>query len=161
MHTIKHILEKFSNDPRIDVFPPDAPLPTLTNSLSYPPDLAEFYRLCGGAQLSPLKYDSISFTILPPQQIKQSNTEIVGNPCDDDISSSWYLICKTDNNDYISIDLSIERSGRCYDSNFEVHGVAGSCPTIALSFKELLVSIYTSDGDAIFWRNKNYGDAYD
>ncbi|AMM02987.1 MULTISPECIES: SMI1/KNR4 family protein [Pseudomonas] len=161
MHTIKHILEKFSNDPRIDVFPPDSPLPTLPNFLSYPPDLAEFYKLCGGAQLFSPKNDSISFTILPPQQIKQSNTEIVGTPCDDDISSSWYLICKTDNNDYISIDLSIERSGRCYDSNFEIHGVAGSCPIIALSFKELLVSIYTSDGDDIFWRNRNYGDAYD
>jgi hypothetical protein len=161
MNSINHILKKFSDDPRIEIFPPNSSLPVLPGNLSYPPDLVEFYQLCGGAKLFSPQSDNISFTLLPPSEIKQTNMVIVGSACDDDISSSWYVICKTDNNDYISIDLSIERSGRCYDSNHEVHAVAGSCPIIALSFKELILSIYASNGDDIFWRGKDYGDAYD
>jgi hypothetical protein len=100
------------------------------------------------------------FRILSKNEILQSNQMIIGEPCDDDISSSWYLIGKTDNNDYLSIDLSFERNGRCYDSSYEIHGVAGSCPIIALNFTELLTELYNSGGNDIYWKYKDHGDTY-
>ncbi len=103
----------------------------------------------------------ITFTILPNDEVLNSNMKIVGELCEYDISSTWYLIAKTDNNDYLSIDLSLERNGRCYDSNYEVHGVVGSSTVIALSFSELLSELYNTGGKDIYWKKKNYGDAYD
>ncbi|WP_249418664.1 hypothetical protein [Escherichia fergusonii] len=98
---------------------------------------------------------------MPKEKILQANQEIVGETCDGDISASWYLIGKVNNNEYLSIDLSHERNGRCYDSNYEIHGVVGSCPIIAMSFTELLSKLYFSNGDDIYWAYKDYGDAYE
>ena len=131
------------------------------SDLEYPKDLIEFYRLCSGATLFDSGKDNVSFRILVPDEVLQANTLIVGEACEGDISFSWYAICKTDNGDYVSIDLSRERNGRCYDSNSEIHGVAGSCPVIALSFTELLNELYKSDGRDLFWKDKDYGDGYD
>ncbi|WP_244137360.1 SMI1/KNR4 family protein [Burkholderia pyrrocinia] len=128
--------------------------------MAYPNDLVEFYSLCGGVILFRAGKDNVSFKILPADEVLQTNMLIVGRPCEDDISFSWYAICKTDSGDYISIDTARERNGRCCDSNFEIHGVAGSCPVVALSFAELLEELYRSSGVDIFWKAKNYGDAY-
>lgn len=135
-------------------------IPTLRQGLAYPNDLLDFYSRCNGLVLFDPGKDNISFEVLPLDYIVQSNLLIVGEECEDDLSSTWYTICKTDNGDYISIDLSNERNGRCYDSNYEVHGVAGSCPIIALSFTELLNELYKTNGVDVFWSTKNYGDAY-
>ncbi|EQC2552903.1 SMI1/KNR4 family protein [Enterobacter sichuanensis] len=162
MKEIDSLLDLFNKDSRCEVIPPNGDLPTLpASTLKYPDDILYFYRKCNGVRLFCDGNAMISFRILSKNEILQSNQIIVGEPCDDDISSSWYLIGKTDNNDYLSIDLSFERNGRCYDSNYEIHGVAGSCPIIALSFTELLTELYNSGGNDIYWKNKNHGDAYD
>ncbi|WP_244130704.1 SMI1/KNR4 family protein [Burkholderia pyrrocinia] len=128
--------------------------------MAYPNDLVEFYSLCGGVILFRAGKDNVSFKILRAEEVLQTNMLIVGRPCEGDISFSWYAICKTDGGDCISIDTSRERNGRCCDSNLEIHGVAGSCPVVALSFAELLEELYRSSGVDIFWKAKNYGDAY-
>ncbi|UEP24371.1 SMI1/KNR4 family protein [Burkholderia ambifaria] len=161
MKSIKEIIEIIRSDSRCQVLPASGDLQPLPGSdLAYPNDLAEFYNLCGGVVLFRSRKDNVSFKILPASEVLQTNMLVVGEPCEDDISFSWYAICKTDNGDYISIDTSKERSGRCYDSNFEIHGVAGSCPIIALSFSELLCLLYRSSGMDVFWKTRDYGDAY-
>ncbi|MBR8275295.1 SMI1/KNR4 family protein [Burkholderia cenocepacia] len=161
MRSIKEIVEIIRSDGRCQVLPASGKLPQLPHAdMAYPNDMVEFYNLCGGVILFRPGKDNVSFKILPAGDVLQTNMIIVGDPCEDDISFSWYAICKTDSGDYISIDTSRERSGRCYDSNFEVHGVVGSCPIIALSFSELLDELYKSSGADIFWKAKDYGDAY-
>lgn len=162
MKEIDLLLGLINKDNRCVVIPSIGDLPMLPiSTLKYPDDLLYFYSKCNGVRLFCDGGGLISFHILSKHEILQSNQIIIGEPCDDDISSSWYLIGKTDNNDYLSIDLSFERNGRCYDSNYEIHGVAGSCPIIALSFTELLTELYNSGGNDIYWKNKDYGDAYD
>lgn len=162
MKELDELFNLISNDNRCEVIPPKGNLPVLPNGgLRYPDDVVYFYQKCNGVNLFCNGSYMVSFSILSNNEILQSNQVIVGEPCEDDISFSWYLIGKTDNNDYLSIDLSLERNGRCYDSNYEIHGVVGSCPIISLSFTELLTRLYDSDGNDIYWKNIGYGDAYD
>ncbi|WP_105264082.1 MULTISPECIES: SMI1/KNR4 family protein [unclassified Escherichia] len=162
MNDIDELLDLIKSDNRCEVIPPDGNLPLLPyDYLKYPDDVIRFYKICNGIKLFCSEEQEISFTILKNNEILQANKFIVGEPCEDDISSSWYLICRTDNNDYLSIDFSTERNGRCYDSNYEIHGVVGSCPIIAMSFTELLNKLYSSGGQYIYWKDENYGDAYD
>lgn len=161
MTLIESLIADFKKDSRCKVLPVINGLPSLPDvGFSYPTDLVEFYNQCGGVILFESGKDNVSFKILSPSEILQANMVIVGEVCEDDISSAWYLICQTDNGDYLSIDLSKERNGRCYDSNYEVHGVVGSCPIISLSFTELLSELYKTNGRDIYWKNKDYGDAY-
>ncbi|MBZ5793561.1 SMI1/KNR4 family protein [Burkholderia contaminans] len=161
MRSIKEVVEIIRSDSRCQVLPVSGSLPPLPKpDMMYPNDLVEFYDLCGGVILFRAGKDNVSFKILPADEVLQTNMIIVGDPCEGDISFSWYAICKTDSGDYISIDASKERNGRCYDSNFEIHGVVGSCPIIALSFSELIDELYKSSGVDIFWKTRDYGDAY-
>ncbi|MGY5954931.1 SMI1/KNR4 family protein [Kosakonia sp. AX9b] len=162
MDKINKVLDLIKKDKRCEVIPPKGDLPSLPNNkLKYPEDVIYFYQKCNGVKLFCNDNSLITFTILSNDEVLNSNMKIVGELCEYDISSTWYLIAKTDNNDYLSIDLSFERNGRCYDSNYEVHGVAGSCPVIALSFSELLSELYNTGGKDIYWKKKDYGDAYD
>jgi hypothetical protein len=89
---------------------------------------------------------------------------IVGEACEDDISASWHLIVDDTNGEYLTIDLSENRVGRCYDSFFDRHGVRGSCPIIATSFSELLQRLIENRGQHWYWLQEGFeslGDAYD
>ena len=75
-----------------------------------------------------------------------------------------YIICKDVDNNYITIDLSKERLGKCYDSFWDRHGVAGECAVVAKNFTELLWQLYINQGKSLFWLNSDFvyiGDAYD
>lgn len=161
MKAIDDLIDEVARDKRCKIFPVKNELPPLPSSnLAYPSDLVDFYNLCGGAILFEAGKDNVSFEILSPDDLVQMNVVVLGDECLFDISSTWYAICRTDSGDYISIDLSRERNGRCYDSNHEVHGVPGSCPIVSLSFEELLNKLYRTNGKDIFWKSTNYGDAY-
>lgn len=161
MEKLVFLLDKINKDERCRCKPPIGKLPLLKDKLRYPDDVVYFYQKYGGVSLFNCTKSAVSFSIITPSEIVQANRIIIGEACDDDISSSWYIIGKTNNNDYISIDFSLERNGRCYDSHHELHGVMGSCPIVALSFTELLTQLYYSDGNDIYWKTKGYGDAYD
>ncbi|MCG8709100.1 SMI1/KNR4 family protein [Brenneria sp. 4F2] len=161
MKSISDLISELKTNNRCDIFSAKSRLQSLSdNGLAYPDDLIEFYSLCQGLSLFKQGKDNISFKILPPEEILPANIIILGEACAYDLSSSWYVICKTDNGDYLSIDLSKERNGQCYDSHHEIHGVAGSCPVIAKSFTELLNELYKTNGKDIYWNKNNYGDAY-
>lgn len=156
------LIEKIATDQRCEFYPSVNVLPPLSNEyLNYPTDMVYFYSKCNGLKLFSNSDANIVFFILPVNEILRVNPIVVGEPCEEDISSTWFTIAKTDNNEFISLDLSVERNGRCYDSHYETHGVVGSSPIIALSFTELLKKLYQSEGKHVFWRDDNYGDAYD
>ncbi|MEN5284575.1 SMI1/KNR4 family protein [Stenotrophomonas lactitubi] len=140
---------------------PAAALPALEGPLAYPADMQHFYRECGGALLYANDPQSISYKMLPPEDIRQANEVIVGERCEDDLSATWHVVARSDNGDYISIDLSLQQPGRCYDSNHEIHGVAGSCPVIAGSFTELIGNLLSCGGGQPYWAALDCRDAYD
>ncbi len=67
----------------------------------------------------------------------------------DDISWSWYIIADSFGGIYVTIDLSKERLGRCYDSSWDVY--PGNSSIIAESFTELLARLFADQGQQWYW----------
>jgi len=124
-------------------------------------DLEEFYSLCGGMQLFNAQEYPIS--ISKPSELVRANPIIIGDDCSDDITHNWFIVAQA-GEQYITIDLSRERSGRCYDSFWDRHGVRGECPIIADSFTKLLDNLLNTNGGYWYWLRNGFvslGDAYD
>jgi hypothetical protein len=118
--------------------------------------------LCGGVDLYPDR--TYSHVIVPPDEVVLANPVLVGERVTDDRSDSWYLIAHDGNGDYLTLDCSPERSGWCYDSFHETHGLVGQTPVIAHSFTELLTRCYANQGAYPYWLRDDFvplGDAYD
>jgi hypothetical protein len=129
-----------------------------------PDDLREFYDACGGAEL--FITAPFAWSICEPRRLVPTNPEVVGEQVPDDITASWYIVGRErgDSTSLISIDLGTGKRGWTYDSNFEVHGVAGSCAVLAHSFTDLLDKLLAARGEYLFWTVDSFvslGDAYD
>jgi hypothetical protein len=88
----------------------------------------------------------------------------VGQRVEGDRSDSWYLLVHDGNGDYLTLNCSLERTGWCYDSFHETHGLVGQTPVIAHSFTELLARCYATRGGYPYWLRADFvslGDAYD
>jgi hypothetical protein len=158
---IEALVNAISTTPNCSVYDPVG-LPLVGEGKALPSDLEQFYSLCGGMDL--FRNEPYSLAIVPPSQFVLANPVIVGELVEDDISSSWYIIGDDHNGDYLTIDLSKERLGRCYDSFFDRHGIVGSCPIIATSFTDLLFRLYENRGQYWYWLRTDFlslGDAYD
>ncbi len=157
---VPYLLRAIGREPTCAVLAPQG-IPIVRPGDLLPDDLRSFYKLCGGLVLFSDK--DYGITLVPPKEFQPANPIIVGELCEEDISSSWYVVGKS-GDQLISIDLNLHRLGRCYDSFYECHGVAGSCPIIARSFSELLENLYESRGGYWYWLRSdfiNLGDAYD
>lgn len=139
---------------------PTSGLPRVSPGHALPEDLLAFYQAAGGLRIQ--EADGAWIRVLGPAEMLPSNPVIVDERVSDDITGSWYVIALTDNGDYLSIDLDPDRQGHCYDSHHEVHGLAGECPVIALSFSELVERLL--EARTAYWTVEgfqSYGDAYD
>ncbi len=137
--------------------------PQLNEIHILPAELKQFYELCGGIECY-LESEAFPVEILSPNLVEHANLRLIGEKCDDDISSYWYLIMDCKDGNYISIDCSNEKNGRCYTSFGFSHGLIGGTPIISKTFTELLLNILNYNGDYFFWEEddfKSYGDAYD
>ncbi len=124
--------------------------------------MEKFYEVCGGIDL--FKNKQYGFEIVKPKEFVLANPLIIGELCEEDISSKWYIICKDSEDNYITIDLCKEKNGKCYDSFWDRHGVVGECSVIAISFTELIERLFRSKGKSLYWLDDNFeyiGDAYD
>lgn len=137
-------------------------LPTISDRVKLPNDLQLFYENCGGISFFPNKPHG--FMIVKPEEMLLANPIIVGELCEEDISSQWYIIAKDVENNYITIDLAKERLGMCYDSYWDRHGVVGECSVVAKDFTELISQLLKNEGKSIYWLDDDFvyiGDAYD
>ena len=130
--------------------------------LLLPQDLAGFLKLCGGMRLFIGSEHEIE--IIGQIGIVRANPVIaVLDEFTGDISDHWYIIANSGGSQYVTTDLNpgSPRFGQCFDSFWDCHAVAGSCPIIALTFSEFLKSLVFSR--KWFWLDrtfKDYGDAY-
>ncbi|RUS09195.1 hypothetical protein EFW59_02324 [Bacillus subtilis] len=93
-----------------------------------------------------------------------ANPIIVGELCEEDISSEWYIVCTDGKGEYLTIDLNEERKGKCYDSFFDRHGIVGETQVIANSFTDLIQRLLENKGKHWYWLRDDHislGDAYD
>jgi antitoxin YokJ len=135
-----------------DFFRSDLGVDPATHVLSG--DLREFYQLCGGVTL--FQHADFSFSIVPPDQL------VVANPIllqlrdreqwltsKGHISWSRYLIATDGSTENITIDLSRDHLGRCYDSFWDVYPEDSA--VIAQSFLELLAHLFAAQGKELYW----------
>jgi hypothetical protein len=164
---VHELLNRIRLTPGCTVDPP-AGLPVVQEGHVLPNDLHEFYEECGGLCLFEHVTHGYRVCIVPPTQVKLANPVIFGNLAEQsdkhEISWTWYIIARDDNHEYVTIDLSQERLGRCYDSFFDRHAMHGDCPIIALSFTDLLTRLYANKGRSPYWQRSDFqilGDAYE
>jgi len=120
-----------------------------------------FYTQCGGIDLFANKPFGIS--LVSPSEFVKANPVIARVDGEGDISFDWFIVAKA-GEQYVTMDLNPTRLGQCYDSFWDRHAVAGSCPVIAKSYAELLAQLLNGRGENWFWLApdfQGYGDAYD
>lgn len=141
---------------------PSRGIPHLDSIDTLPADVLDFYGQCGGLNL--FTEGEYPIRVVAPDEFLRANPIIAHEKARvGDISDSWYIICSDDKGQWISIDCSKDRCGRCYDSFWDSHAVAGSCRVVALSFTELLTQLVAAEGRRWFWlldEAISYGDAY-
>jgi hypothetical protein len=126
-----------------------------------PEELIQLYTLCGGMKL--FQDEEYGITVVSPNDFVRANPVISRVEWGDDISDHWFIVATANNSQYITVDLDPVRSCRCYDSFWDRHAIAGSCPIIALSVRELLERLLGSEGCEWYWTDPDfvsYGDAY-
>lgn len=158
---ISQLVNMIKRLPNCTVYPSQG-LPEIQEFHQLPSDVREFYELCGGMSL--YVNEDYPVYIVPPKEFVLANPIIVGELCEEDISSNWYIIANDGKGEYLTIDLAPERLGKCYDSFFDRHGVVGESQVIALSFRDLLEHIVKFQGKDWYWLNEDFislGDAYD
>ncbi|MCE7989945.1 MAG: SMI1/KNR4 family protein [Caldilinea sp. CFX5] len=155
------LLQLIPKDPSCEIYPA-AGSPVIEQEHFLPEDLQEFYRLCGGALL--YAKSEYPYRILSPAEFVLANPVLIGERAEYDITGAWYLVTVDPDNQYLTIDCSKERLGKCYDSFIDRHGIVGNCPVIANSFHDLLVGLINNRGGYPYWLRNDFaslGDAYD
>ncbi len=154
---ITELIEKIRLTPDCEVFPP-AGLPVIRAEHTLPEDLREFYELCGGVDL--FKDTAYCLTIVPPSKLVVANPVIIIGVDDETVrkicraeSWSWSVIGEGENAQYITIDLSQEHLGRCYDSMWDRH--PHSSVIIANSFTELLSNLLLYQENGWYWKQED------
>jgi hypothetical protein len=119
--------------------------------LTLPPDMVDFYRICGSAEL----FDKTIF-LLPISGLIRASEAIFGEDSEDYTPSSWWAFCDRLDGDYVGIDLAAFRNDRTPILDLD-HDDMSRCRIIARSFTEYLEALLTSDG-RLFWLDENYPD---
>lgn len=162
MEKIKQLVTQIKTLPNCRIFEPNG-LPIIDETKHIlPNDLKEFYRLCGGLVL--FENEEYPIYFVSPEKFILANPIIVGELCEEDISSNWYIICNDGTDEYLTIDLNKDRLGKCYDSFFDRHGLVGESQIIATSFTDLLERLLNNKGQYWYWLKDDFislGDAYD
>ena len=146
-------------DCRVD--PPALP-PVLADGLELPAEVAAIYAMCGGAEL--FIGAAYPFTLSSPDRFEPTNLRILGSLEPDDRSSSLYVLGHGSGRDLISVDCHPSRSGRCYDSFDETHGLIGQTPVVAPTVGDFFDRLLADGGSRYFWESRataSDGDLYD
>ena len=157
---IEQLVAAIAREPSCIIDPPGN-LPIVDPAHTLQEDLKQFYELCGG--LSLFTSSAYGLRIVGPDEVVPANPIIVGDLYPEDISSTWYIIAQDPGGDYYTIDLHPDRLGRCYDSFWDRHAVAGSSTIVALSFLEFLQRMLENKGDHWYFAKPDFvemGDAY-
>lgn len=156
---MKELVEEIARSPGCRVLPPSGQ-PRVRDHEALPLDVIAFYAQCGGAAL--FEGADHEVTIVSPDGFVRANPLILGRDAPDDITDSWYVVATGGSGEHLTVDCHPERSGRCHDSFWDSHGVAGSCPIVAMSLTELLRRLLDAKGGRWPWLDgpSEYGDAY-
>jgi antitoxin YokJ len=168
---IRELISVVQTLPHCKVLPPSE-LPSIEDNLLLPPDVKEFYEVCGGMIL--FENESYSVKIVSPNEVVLANPVIIDEEIieaekakgdyESKISTGWYIIADLDNSDYLVIDFNKNRLGKCYKAFWDSYPSIGDTPIVANSFTELLNQLVLNKGGYWYFLEddfKSLGDAYD
>jgi len=166
--SIDQLLALLSALPDAEMAPPGG-VPHVGAPHILPMDLERFFQVCGGVRLFPRS--DYPIRVVGPTELRRTNDVLWGHLPSEatkevsaDRSWSWFTIAADEKGDYLSIDLSPERLGRCYDSFWDRHAVPGESRVVATSFTDLVLRLIENRGDYWYWLREEFvslGDAYD
>ncbi|AWK03528.1 SMI1/KNR4 family protein [Flavobacterium crocinum] len=163
---ITELIEMIKQDKNCNVRPANHDIAMPAN---IPEDLKEFFELTDGIRL----FEERSFGInivgrkdfIPTNKRLYPPDDVMWEEIEDHVSNEWYLIAETEQlSQYISVDLTKERFGQCYDSFYETHSLEGDSAIVAKNFTDLLYNLYSNKGKHWYWLQPEFiklGDAYD
>lgn len=162
MSDVLELLEAIRRTPRCVVLPPRG-MPTIQSGLILPPDVLTFYEAAGGVRL----YDEGGWAnrIVAPTEFVPADLVFWGDQTKaDGPESAWYAVADVQDGNYLLIDLSPTRAGRCYDGFHETYRQAGYMAVVAESFTEMLERLHRQGNNQSYWLRDGFqsgGDAYD
>ncbi|CAM1365328.1 hypothetical protein [Tenacibaculum xiamenense] len=168
MKDLKEIIKLISKDDNCKVFKPN---PKLIIKRKIPKDLDLFFKLTNGINL--FENEPFGIEIIGKENFISTNEylypkdDVIWEELEGDITNNWFLIAKSEElSQYISIDLTDNKNGNCYDSFLDTHGEEGLSEIVANNFTELLWNLYKSKGkgESWYWIKKEFekiGDAFD
>jgi len=136
-------------------YPPDARTDELLAEFErqakvpLPPDMVEFYKICGWAELFDERMSLLALT-----DLMHVSEAIFGEDTEDYAPNAWWVFCDLRNSDYVGMDLSASPHGTTPILDV-YHDEAASCSIIAHSFTEFLRTLLDSN-DRIFWLVAGY-----
>jgi len=145
---MEEIIKKIDNDEHCQLLEKRSDL-NLPDSYHIPEDMKLYYSYCGGANLFHNK--DYQWNILSPNDINNACETVINEPCEATELEYFFCIAEDGNGDYLAINLGKENNGVIVDAFHETFGLAGDTPVIALSFTELLNSLYDNSGDYPYW----------
>ena len=172
--TIAKLITKFNESSQWIVTAP-AGVPSLSRNPiapngDIPNSVFQFYSLCGGLK-SVIQYDEdIFLSIEPPQGFSWAVEKILGQSFQKQVDAYrehrswfWYVIGRSNIDQYFVIDLAPERFGYCYYTELYFFAQKGRTPVIGTSFLDLLERFYEAVkvGEDWSWESSDYGDAFD
>lgn len=107
--SIEMLIKKIASTSDCRLFEADG-LPTIDEKHRLQKILGNFMNNVGGAVL--YKNADYPIYIVRPVEFKLANPVIVGELCEEDISSEWYIVCTDGKGKYLTIDLNEDRKGK-------------------------------------------------
>ena len=168
MRDLKKIIELISKDSNSRIIEPNNELKI---DREIPKDLELFFKLTNGISL--FENESFGIKVIGKEDFISTNKDlypkddVIWEELEGDITNEWFLIAKSEElSQYISIDLTEDNFGKCYDSFLQTHGEEGMSEIIANDFTELLWNLYSSKGKgkSWYWNENDFekiGDAFD
>lgn len=153
---MKTLLEEIQKNSHCRLIPP---LSSFRSALNLPNDLKAFYSICNGVELF-LNCDC-GYRILGLDEMQRTDLSLLGECPTLGISVNWFNIAKNQNGEYLTIDLSHQKMGYCYDAFYETYGLIGNMPIIAHSFTELLYCLFQNQGQSLYWQTNDFSQLYD
>ncbi|WP_337085152.1 SMI1/KNR4 family protein [Elizabethkingia anophelis] len=163
---IEELIDLIKQDENCEVIPAKNKIALPTN---IPDDLKKFYELTDGIKLFESEPYGIKIVgreeFIPTNKYLYPKDDVIWEELEGEVCNEWYLIAKVDEmSQYISIDLTSERNGQCYDSFYETHSLQGDSAIVAKNFTELLTKLNHNKGQHWYWLQDDFeklGDAYD
>ena len=168
MEKLKELIELISKDSNCKILEPNNETVIDRN---IPDDLDLFFKLTNGISL--FENEPFGIKVIGKEEFISTNKylypegDVIWEELEGDITNEWFLIAKSPElAQYVSVDLTDQNFGKCYDSYLSTHGEEGMSEIVAKSFTELLWNLYSSrgKGESWYWNERNFekiGDAFE